>query len=124
MNDEADAEEREGEPSWQAPRLNDENARKVEVTQQSSAERKEIKANSSRIWSGFNAGGSSWVLRVRTERRFEEQGRHCRKRLAPFKLPTLWRQTDSFPFNPTETIYKFMLTDWARGSTAGSRGAL
>ena len=51
---------------------------------------------------------------VGTELRFDELDRHCRERLAPFKVPALWCQTDSFPLNPTGKIQKFTLVDRIR----------
>jgi len=49
-----------------------------------------------------------------TELRFDELDRHCRERLASFKVPALWCQTDSYPLNPTGKIQKFMLVEWVR----------
>jgi len=46
--------------------------------------------------------------------RFEDLHQHCRDRLAGFKVPALWAQTDIFPMNPTGKIQKFVLNDWTR----------
>ena len=46
---------------------------------------------------------------------FNDLHEHCRARLAAFKVPVLWCQTDSFPLNPTGKIQKFTLIDWVQG---------
>ncbi|MEO8724162.1 MAG: class I adenylate-forming enzyme family protein [Sphingobium sp.] len=45
---------------------------------------------------------------------FHELQQHCRDRLASFKVPALWSQTDSFPLNPSGKIQKLVLADWVR----------
>ena len=48
------------------------------------------------------------------ELNYEELRQHCRDRLASFKVPAMWCQTDSYPLNPTGKIQKFALVDWVR----------
>jgi fatty-acyl-CoA synthase len=45
---------------------------------------------------------------------FKELDRHCRDRLANFKIPVLWCATDSFPMNAMGKIQKFELAAWVR----------
>lgn len=48
------------------------------------------------------------------ELQFEDLHRHCRERLAGFKVPAFWAQVDNFPLNPTGKIQKFLLIEWVR----------
>ena len=45
---------------------------------------------------------------------FEQLHQHCCAKLAKFKVPALWCQTDSLPLNPTGKVEKFVLVDWVR----------
>jgi len=45
---------------------------------------------------------------------FEQLHQHCCAKLAKFKVPALWSQTDSLPLNSTGKVEKFVLVDWVR----------
>lgn len=45
---------------------------------------------------------------------FQALHQHCKDRLASFKVPALWCETDSFPLNATGKIQKFVLVDWVK----------
>lgn len=45
---------------------------------------------------------------------FKQLSQYCRERLASYKVPALWCETDSFPLNATGKIQKFELAAWVR----------